>query len=82
MKDKIGGKEMKEVSNTNKYRRVNLYETRKVKITYTECKFDRSLDRIRFVKLGDQYEDPEIITVYRYEDEQLIEDMLKMYGAE
>ena len=33
MKDKIGGKEMKEVSNTNKYRRVNLYETRKVKIT-------------------------------------------------
>ena len=74
---------MKEVFNTDKYRRVNLYETKKVKIAYTQCKFDRELDRIYFIRMGDQqYEDPEIIMVYRYEDEQLIEDMLKMYGAE
>lgn len=74
---------MREAFNADMYyRRVNLYETKKVKITYIECKFDKSLDKIRFVRLGNQYEDPEIITVYRYEDEQLIEDMLRMYGAE
>lgn len=73
---------MREVFNTDGHRRINLYETKKARITYTECKFYKPLDRIRFVRLGNQYEDPEIITVYRYEDEQLIEDMLKMYGAE
>lgn len=73
---------MKEVFNTDKYRKVNLYETKKVKIVYTQCKFYRKLDRIYFIKMGDQYENPKTITVYRYEDEQLIEDMLKMYGAE
>lgn len=73
---------MREVFNTDKYRRVNLYETEKVKIDYTQCKFYRKLDRIHFIRMGDQNENPEIITVYRYEDEQLIEDMLKMYGAE
>ena len=73
---------MRVVFYTDKYRRVNLYETEKVKIAYTQCKFNRELDRIYFIRMGDQNEDPEIITVYRYEDEQLIEDMLKMYRAE
>lgn len=39
-------------------------------------------DRIRFIKYGTTDYDAEIFNVFRYEDEQLIEEMIRMYGAE
>lgn len=75
---------MIEVFNTNNYRRVVLNETKKTQIVFTQCKSDSKLDRIYFIKLGsvEMNIDPEIISVYRYEDEQLIESMLQTFHYE
>lgn len=68
------------VFETLNYKRVTLYETETTEIVFVECKSDNKYDRIKFVKLGNEYREPEVIVVYRYEDEQLIEGMLNTYG--
>lgn len=71
------------LSNTVNYKRTALYETETTRIILVEDKNDKRYDNIKFIKLGEyEYREPETVVVYRYEDEQLIEDMLKMYGAE
>lgn len=68
------------VFDTPNYKMVNLYETETTKIVFVKCKQDSTYDRIKFVKLGNEYREPGVIVVYRYEDEQLIEGMLNTYG--
>lgn len=68
------------VFDTPNYKRVNLYETETTKIVFVKCKSDNKYDKIKFVKLGNEYKEPEVVVVYRYEDEQLIEGMLNTYG--
>ena len=68
------------VSDTSSYKRVNLYETETTKVVFLKCKTDNEFDRIKFVKLGNEYREPQVIIVYKYEDEQLIEGMLNIYG--
>ena len=72
------------VRETATYRTTRLYESKKMRIDFTEYKPDKTMDRIKFIRMANikMNEEPEIITMFRYEDEQLIEDMLKMYGAE
>lgn len=67
---------------TERYKHTVLYETNTTKIKLVEDKKDSAYDRICFIKFGNKYREPESISVFRYEDEQLIEDMKKMYGAE
>ena len=68
------------VIETPNYKRVNLYETKTTKIVFVKCKPDNKYDRIKFIKLGNEYRGPEVTVVYRYEDEQLIKGMLNTYG--
>ena len=67
------------VFETKEYKRIRLYETETMKIEFVEDKQDRKYDRIRVTKLGNIYREPETIIIYRYEDEQLIENMIKIY---
>lgn len=67
---------------TEKNKAVALYETESFRISFHHNKQDRSMDNIKFVKLGTEYSDPIISWIYRYEDEQVINDMLKMYEYE
>lgn len=68
------------VFETLNYKGVNLYETETIKIVFVKCIPDNKYDKIKFVKLGNEYREPEVIIVFRYEDEQLIEGMLNTYG--
>lgn len=70
----------KVVKETVRYRYIVLCETKTTRIKLVEDKRDRMCDRICFTKLGDEYSEPERITVFRYEDEQLIESMMETYG--
>ena len=67
---------------TEKYKHIALYETERTRIKFVECKENKAYDRLYFIKMGSQYCDPEKTVIYRYEDEQLIEDMKIMYGVE
>lgn len=67
------------VYETKKYKKIRLYETETMKIDFVEDKQDRDYDRIKFVKFGNQYMDPESVVIFRWEDEQLIENMIKIY---
>lgn len=67
---------------TERYRHIILYETNTTRIKLVEDKQDRAYDKICFTKLGNEHREPESISVFRYEDEQLIEDMKRMYGVE
>lgn len=69
----------KVVYETEYYKRIRLYETETMRINFVEDKQDRDYDRIKIVKLGNQYMDPESVVIYRWEDEQLIENMIKIY---
>ena len=69
----------KVVYETKKYKIIRLYETETMKIDFVEDKQEREYDRIIIVKLGNQYMEPETITIYRYEDEHLVENMIKIY---
>ena len=73
---------LKVTRETERYRHIILYETKTTRIKLVEDKRDRMYDRIRFTKLGDEYSEPESITVFRYEDDLLIREMTKMYGVE
>lgn len=68
------------VFDTPNYKRVNLYETETTEIVFVKCKQNNKYDKIKFVKLGNEYREPEVTVVYRYEDEQLVEGMLSTYG--
>lgn len=67
---------------TERYKHTVLYETNTTRVKLVEDKKDSAYDRICFTKFGNKYREPESISVFRYEDEQLIEDMKRMYGAE
>lgn len=69
----------KVVYETKNTKKIRLYETQTMKIDFVEDKQDRKYDRIKIVKFGNQYIEPELIEIYRYEDEQLIENMVKIY---
>lgn len=69
----------KVVYETKNYKKIRLYETEIMKIDFVEDKQDREYDRINIIKLGTQCMEPETIIIYRYEDEQLIENMVKIY---
>lgn len=70
----------KVVYETEYYKKIRLYETETMKIEFVEDKQDRDYDKIKIVKFGNQCMDPELIAIYRYEDEQLIKGMLNTYG--
>ena len=68
---------------TGHYKWVTLFESKTVSIQYVQDKVHgMEYDRIRFIKYGTTSYDAEIFNVFRYEDEQLIEEMKRMYGAE
>lgn len=67
------------VYETKKYKKIRLYETEIMKIDFVEDKQDRDYDKIKIVKFGNQCMDPELIVIYRYEDEHLVENMIKIY---
>lgn len=69
----------KVVRETEEYRRTRLLETKSLKITLVEDKENNKYDEIVIVKYGYKYLAPEIITVYRYEDEQALEQIVNMY---
>lgn len=69
----------KVVRETEKYRHIRLLDTGRMTITFIEDKVDRIYDKIRIVKLGNMFRNPEIVTVYRYEDEQALEQIVNMY---
>lgn len=69
----------KVVYEAKSYKKIRLYETQTMRIDFVEDKQNRKCDRIKIVKFGNQYIDPELIVIYRYEDEQLVENMVKIY---
>ena len=69
----------KVIHETEKYKTIKLYETKTIKVLFTECKNDRMYDRIKIIKLGNIYTDAQTIVIYRYEDEQLVENMINIY---
>lgn len=69
----------KVVYETKNIKKIKLYETQIMKIEFMEDKQDRDYDKIKIVKFGNQYMDPELIAIYRYEDEHLVENMIKIY---
>ena len=73
---------LKVTRETERYRHIVLYETNTTRIKLVEDKQDRAYDKICFTKFGNKYREPESISVFRYEDEQLIEGMKRIYGAE
>lgn len=70
------------IRETEEDKHIVLYETEKTRIKFVECKEDRDYDRLYFIKMGNEYYDPERIVIYRWEDEEFINDVLKRYGAE
>lgn len=64
---------------TEKYKITNLFESELICIKFVEDKQDRQMDRIKFIRLGNGYADPEIVVFYRYEDEQALEQIVSMY---
>lgn len=67
------------VYETKNIKKIRLYEAQTMNIDFVEDKQDRGRDRIKIVKLGNQYMDPELIVIFRWEDEQLVENMIKIY---
>lgn len=67
---------------TERYKHTVLYETNTARIKLVEDKKDRAYDKICFTKFGNKYREPESISIFRYEDERLIEGIKRMYGAE
>lgn len=62
------------------FKSVVLHETEQTRIEYVKDKLKPSMDKIRFVKLGNIYTEPQIICIWRYEDEETINSMLSLYG--
>lgn len=72
-------KMFKVVRETNKYRVTRLFESKIVRIVFVEDKENRELDRIKFIRCGNVYIPAERMVVYRYEDEQALEQIVNMY---
>lgn len=64
---------------TKRYRKTELYSSKVSGIYFVEDKEDRAYDRIKFVRYGNEYSDPEIAIVYRYEDEQFVNHMVETF---
>lgn len=71
---------MRIVRDTRTYKRVVLYETKQTKIVYVQDKGNPTMDRIRFIKLGNMYTESQVVCIWRYEDEETINSMLSLYG--
>lgn len=71
---------MRTISDTKIFKKVVLHETEQFKIEYVKVKRKSLMDRIRFVKLGNTYTEPQIICIWRYEDEETINSILSLYG--
>lgn len=70
----------KVVRETEKFIWVTLMETKTFRISLVIDKEDHAYDKLRFLQKGTQTREPETIVVFRYEDEQLIENMMETYG--
>lgn len=70
----------KVVRETEKFIWITLLDTKTFRISLVIDKEDRAYDKIRFLQKGTQTIEPEMIVVFRYEDEQLIESMMETYG--
>lgn len=68
------------VRETKKFIWITLLDTKTFCISLVIDKEDRAYDKIRFLQKGTQTIEPEMIVVFRYEDEQLIESMMETYG--
>lgn len=73
---------MFKVRESKNFKSVVLHETEQFKIEYVNDKQNSSMDKIRFVKLGSvsMNTNPQIICIWRYEDEETINHMLSLYG--
>lgn len=73
---------MFKVRESKNFKRVVLHETEQTRIEYVKDKRNSSMDKIRFVKLGSvsMNTNPQIICIWRYEDEEIINNMLSLYG--
>lgn len=73
---------MFKVRESKNFKSVVLHETEQFKIEYVNDKQNSSMDKIRFVKLGSvsMNTNPQIICIWRYEDEETINNMLSLYG--
>lgn len=69
----------KVVRETSKYKVTRLFESKTVRIVFVEDRENRELDRIKFIRCGNVYIPAETMVVYRYEDEQALEQIVNMY---
>lgn len=60
---------------TEKYKVTKVYESKVFCIRFVEDKSDKTYDRVQFIKYGNEYRQPEILTIYRYEDEKSIQEV-------
>lgn len=63
---------------TEKYKVTKVYESKVFCIRFIEDKSDKTYDRVQFIKYGDKHMMPERLTIYRYEDEESIQDVERM----
>lgn len=64
---------------TSRYKVVVLYETEQTLIVFVEQKNNNNYDRIRIVRYGDRYSDPQEVIIFRYEDEQFVNHMVETF---
>lgn len=69
----------KAVRETSKYRTTRLYESELFNVTFVQDKNDREYDRVMLVRYGNKYAKPQMISVYRYEDETLLNHMVETF---
>lgn len=62
-----------------RYRRTCFVDTGFNRISYVENLEDRSYDCIRFVTLGDKYHEPIVNNVYRYNDNDYVEQVVNSF---
>lgn len=73
---------LKVTRETSDFRQITLFETKMLRIILVECKYDKSLDNVKFIRLGTLTTEPEKTVIYRWQDEEAIDDILRRYGAE
>lgn len=73
---------LKVTRETSDFRQITLFETKMLRIIFVECKYDKSLDNVKFIGLGTLTTEPEKTVIYRWQDEEAVNDMLRRYGAE
>lgn len=73
---------LKVTRETSDFRQITLFETKMLRIIFVECKYDKSLDNVKFIRLGTLTTESEKTVIYRWQDEEAINDILRRYGAE